>query len=243
MTVSAQDSEQDSEQTAAEPAAPRVSMPARRVGVRVAGVLTVLAVVGVVTWQILAQTALGGVRVVFDVDPVRCEGATVGTMPDTPVLADGAYRDDVYFDEEFYEPRVDITEGMRCALRLHVFNDGWADVAVEAVGVPGMAERMAWPLRVSHVNPNGQTQLADVDDAARFEIEGISIPRGERQTFLVIVEYSGDRTTMEECSSFWPLPPHVVAAAGGATRVVAPADGVGIWYRMGKADGSDCASG
>lgn len=234
MTVT----EQRSDPSAAPPARGRRSAPRRRAALLALGVLAAVAVVGVVTWQILAQTALAGVRVVFDADPVRCEGASVGTMPEAPVVADGAYRDDVYFDEEFYEPRVDIAEGMRCALRVHVFNDGWADVAVEAVGVPGMAEGMAWPLRVSHVNPNGQTRLADVDDAARFAIEGTSVPRGERQAFLIIVEDTGERVAMEECSSFWPLHPYVVAAAGGATREIAPADGAGIWYRM--ADGSDC---
>lgn len=206
-----------------------------------AGALAILAVVGVVTWQILAQTAVGGVRVVFDADPVRCEGATVSTTPDPPAVLAGEYREDVYFDDEFYEPRVEITDGMSCVLRLQVFNDGWAEVAVDAVGIPGMADRMLWPLQVSHVNPNGQAQLPDVEDAAQFEIEGMSIPSGGRQAFLVIVEYTGDRTTMSECSSFRPRPPYIVAAAGGATRAVAPADGIGVWYRMGMSDGSDCA--
>lgn len=223
-------------------AEPSNRRPARRVVRGVALVAVIGVVVGLLTWQILAQTALGGVRMVFDAAPVRCENGSVGLTPDPPEIAEGAFREDVYFDDAFYEPVVDIGEGTRCALRLQVINHGWADVEVTTIGVPGMAQRMEWPVVARHANPNGQNRLPDREDSAEFAIEGIAVPSGATQIFTVIVEYAGAEGTMTQCSSFRPMPPYAEIAAGGMTARVAPGGEVGIWYRAAPASGADCSS-
>lgn len=209
--------------------------PSRRVarGVVVA-VVAGVAALALIGWFVAAQVSLSSVRIVYDAAPVRCEGANVGLY-----AADGGdgAAGEVPFDDRFLSPVVDVTEGMLCAIRLHIVNTSWMEVEVTTVGVPMMGSEMSTPLRALHVNPNGQTRLPDtVEGSAEFLIEGgITVPVGGSQPLLVVIDASGVRDGLGQCVALGPLSPYVVVQLADISRHVASADEDGIWYRRGSA--------
>lgn len=206
--------------------------PSRRVGpgVVVAGVAA-LALVG---WFAAVQVSLSNVRIAYDAAPVRCEGANVGLYSGDD--ADGTAAE-VPFDDRFLSPVVDVTEGMLCAVRLHIVNTSWVEIEVTTVGAPMMGSEMSTPLRALHVNPNGQTRLPDtVEGSAEFLVEGgITAPAGGSQTLLVVIDASGVRDGLGQCIALRPSSPYVIVQLAGLSRHVTSDDDDGIWYRRGSA--------
>ncbi|WP_405374512.1 MULTISPECIES: hypothetical protein [unclassified Microbacterium] len=218
--------------------------PVRRRRRRVAligAIIVVAALTGLAVWQVVAQTAVGGIRIVYDAAPVRCVGGAVSTDPgvDAPVSPDDP-DPGVYFDDEFQNLRVDLVGGVTCGIRMHVTNDGWTDVEITTIGVPGMAADALWPVRAVMVTPNGQTRLDDADRDARFSIEGISVAAGERASFTVIVEYDGSKSAnMSSCSSWTPAAPYALVSAAGVEKTVMSPEEFTVQYRAGTADDCD----
>ena len=206
----------------------RLKVWLRRPGVRPALVVGVV-VVGFVAWLVAIQVLLGSVRIAYDAEPVRCDGAEVGLYP-------GYDEDDpgqsLYFDEQFHDPLVELSPGGVCGIRMHVVNDGWADVVVEKVGMPMMDQTLSGPLDAVMVNPNGQTRLPDTENsAAEFLLEGpIVVPAGATQSFVVVVEDSGDYAALGECTFVRTPGPYAVLTAATFTRQVDSAPTDGFWY-------------
>ncbi len=115
---------------------------------------------------------------------------------------------------------------------MHVVNDGWADVVVEKVGMPMMDQTLSGPLDAVVVSPNGQTRLADTEDsAAEFLLEGsIVVPAGVTQSFVVVVEDSGDDAALGECTYIRSPGPYVVLTAATFTRKVESDPTDAFWY-------------
>lgn len=203
-------------------------------------VLAVGAIAVVVAgWQIAAWTALGAVRIVYDARPVVCEGAEVGLQPSG---ASGEVTGDNGFawDETFYSSVLWVEPGMTCAIRFFVVNDGWSEVDAQAVALPGMQEEHVSLVRPTMVNPNGQTRLADTDDAAVFAIEGMPVPAGEQQAFTVILEANAaDADGYTDCSGFMPTPPEVTVSGLGVQRTVSSPEDSGIWFYAGPREECD----
>ena len=184
-------------------------------------------------WQIAAWSAVGGVRIVYDARPVACEGAEVTLEPpgaSDDLLGDGGFA----WDETFYSSVVGVEPGMTCAIRFFVVNDGWSDIDAQAVALPGMQEEYVSLVRPTMVNPNGQTRLADTDDAAVFAIEGMPVPAGAQQSFTVILEANAeDAGGYDRCSGFIPRPPRVSVSVLGVQRSVASPEASAIGYYAG----------
>jgi hypothetical protein len=190
----------------------------------------------VLAWQVAALSAVGGVRVAYDAMPVVCEGAEVTLDPPVPDAQDAGQAG---YSEEFHSPVVGVMPGMTCGLRLHVINDGWTDVDLSELVLPGMQEEFASPVRPRIVTPNGQVRLPDRDDAAAFDIEGLPLPAGTRQTLTVILDTDeADVDLYGPCSGVTPRGPQVVVSALGTVRAVdAPAE-ADVSYLNGSQD--DC---
>ncbi len=235
--------------TAAAPEPP--SRPRRRgrvVAWAVIASIAVLAVVGLLVWQSLVQSALGGVRVTYDADPVRCQGAEVGLFPG--ITPDGEYPDDVpyelYFDEEFHRPLVDLERGMRCTLRIHVINDGWAEVRVTQLLLRHFGESSGLAVQAVGVSPNGSEPLQltdsygfpDAIDAA-FAIEGgLGVPAGFSQMFVAVFEYGND-ASMGTCGATSVNVPVMTVEALGQSATAAPTEDQVIAFRIPDANGCD----
>lgn len=212
--------------------------PRRRVLLIAALAVGAIAVV-VAGWQIAAWTALGAVRIVYDARPVVCEGAEVGLQP-SGASGEVAGDDGFAWDETFYSSVLWVEPGMTCAIRFFVVNDGWSEVDAQAVALPGMQEDHVSLVRPTMVNPNGQTRLADTDDAAVFAIEGMPVPAGEQRAFTVIVEANAeDADGYTVCSGFMPTPPQVTVSGLGVQRAVSSPEDSGIWFSAGPRDECD----
>ncbi len=90
----------------------RLKIWLRRPGVRPALIAGVV-VVGFIAWLVAIQVLLGSARIVYDAEPVRCDGADVGLYP-------GYDADDpdqsLYFDEQFHDPLVELSPGAVCGI-------------------------------------------------------------------------------------------------------------------------------
>ncbi|BDZ65610.1 hypothetical protein [Agromyces mangrovi Wang et al. 2018] len=202
---------------AAPPAPPR-----RRAGAVAGWIVAAIAVValaGWAAWAALGASALGGVRVVYDAEPLRCDGSAVHLTSDP-------------WNEEFLQPMAELTPGMSCELRVQVVNGGWVDVTVREVWLEGMGSGNLLGLRVDHVNPNGPEPLSQADETfdAGFEIlGGLVVPAGMSQAYTAAIRYDGG-AEMVECGSQGWNPVAVRVEALGASRLVQPADEFAIWF-------------
>ncbi|WP_353808987.1 hypothetical protein [Agromyces sp. SYSU T00194] len=183
------------------------------------GTLAVAALAAWAIWAGLGASALAGVRVVTDAEPLRCEGSAVHLTSDP-------------WNSEFLQPMAELTPGMTCELRVHVVNGGWTDVTVREISLSGMGSGNVLGLRVEHVSPNGPEQSSRAPDAfdAHFEIlGGLVVPAGTSQVFTALVSYDGG-AEMVECGSQGWNPVAVRVETSGASRVVRPADEYAIWF-------------
>lgn len=201
-----------------------------------AGIALVAAAVVVAGWQVAARSAVDGVRIVYDARPTACEGAKVSLDPPSP--SDSFTGENGFaWDEDFYSPVIEVVPGMTCVLRLHVVNDGWSDVEVHSILLPGMDESSNSLVRPTFVNPNGQTRLADTEDGAVFAIEGMPVPAGTRQSFAVILEMNEeDADAFSPCTGSMPRSPEATVSALGVERTVPSPVDAGIWYYAGSRD-------
>lgn len=212
------------------PTAVTSSTDRRRKRVVLAASALALGVLALVAWgsfSALAQSAVGGVRVGYDAQPIRCDGAEVALVPDVANI-------------EFLQPVIALTEGMTCELRVQVVNRGWSDVTVTDVAALGMGADNILGLEAQLVNPNGQERSeATEENAAVFEIASdLIVTAGESSTFTIVFGYGGGAMLMQ-CSAQGWNPPLVTVTALGATREVAPGDENTIWAREGTA--AECA--
>lgn len=227
MTIESEVSE--AEAVASDEPTPR--RHSRSIGAIVATVIAglgLLALAGWGIWTSVASTAVEGVRVVYDAQPVVCEGAEVGTTSDPESI-------------EFLQPIIDLTPAMTCQLRIQVVNDGWSDVTVTTVGLRNMNVGNPLGIEAMFVNPNGQEMLDNPENVdALFDLagDGIVVAPDEIVTFTAFFGYEGD-AQMEQCSSTGWNPPFVTVTAPGATRDVSPSDEFFIWVGMGTEQ--DCA--
>lgn len=211
---------------AADPGLQRRSRRNLALGLSALGIV-VLGLIGWGAYSVTAQSAVNGISVVYDAQPLRCDGAEVGVVPDPSNI-------------EFLQPVVSLTEGMTCELRVQVLNNGWSEVAVTDVTALGMGTGNVLGLEAQFVNPNGQTwRDAPEENAAVFEIDGgIVVPVGESSTFTIVFGYGGG-ASMLACGAQGWNPPRVTVSALGATRDVQPGDENTVWAREGTA--AECA--
>lgn len=192
----------------------------------VVGGLALLAVVGLLVWQSVVQSALSGVRVTYDADPIRCQGAEVGVYPG---VADDDGDGALFFDEEFQQAGVELTPGMRCALRIQVVNEGWTDIEVTEVFLRFFGEGSGLAFSDVMVGPNGQARLPlvesdgfvnDIDAAFRID-GGIPVSPEQPHVFVAVFDYAGD-AQMAECSWMGVNVPVVTFQAFGQSATAAP---------------------
>jgi len=219
----------ESDTTTAAPMRPGVwqeAPPSRRAATPVALGIAALVVLAFIAWGVWAAVALSGVRVVYDTQPVVCDGAQVGRTAQPE-------------DSEFRQPIIDLTPGMTCELRIHVINDGWVDATVTTVGLRGLGAGNALGLVPRIVNPNGQElrEQPDGGDALFDIMGGITVAPGETATFTALFDYVGG-AQLDQCTESGWNPPLVTVTAPGVTRDVSPSAESLIWVRMGAAD--DC---
>lgn len=174
-----------------------------RTGLIVVGIVLVAAITG---WLAIAASALGGVSVEYDAQPLSCDGADVGTTPSIE-------------DEESSDVAVVVTDGATCELKFQVINDGSADVSVEAVTARNFAPGNPAGAVVSYINPNAPLGEA-VEQDYRFALEGpITVPAGAVQTFSIVFTFA-DEPRIGRCSaSGWPIPAATVTAWGQSRTV------------------------
>lgn len=224
--------------------ATRTRMPAERVVAISIAVVFLLAAVAAGSWHLVAQSALSGVRVTYDAEPVRCEGAEVGVFPD--LEPDGEYSEDfpweLYFDDQFRGPLVNVAPGMTCALRVQVVNDGWADVTVTRIDLRFFGEVAGLAVAPVLVNPNGVGPHGTADGSnidASFDIDGgITVPGGATQTFTAVFEYR-DNPAMGVCGATTVNVPVVTFDSVGQARSASPSDDQAISFRKPSPNGCD----
>lgn len=194
----------------------------RRLGRRaIAGLaLAALVLVGWAAWARVSATAVGGVRVIYDAQPIVCEGSEVGVRPSAE-------------NPELLQPVVSLADGMRCELRIQVVNDSWSEVTVTTVGLEGLSSPNPLALEPAFVNPNGQERTDD-RQTAFFEITGgIVVPAGGSATFTAVIDYGGGAEMVTCASQGWGVAVVTVTALG-ATREVRPAAEDVIWFQEGS---------
>ena len=224
--------------------ATRSRLPSERVVAITIAILFLLAAVGAGIWHLVAQSALAGVRVTYDAEPVRCQGAEVGVFPD--LVPDGEYPDDypweLYFDDQFRTPLVNVAPGMTCALRIQVINDGWADATVSRIDLRFFGEIAGLAVAPVLVNPNGVGPHDTPDGSnidASFDIEGgIPVPSGATQTFTAVFEYR-QNPAMGECGATTVNVPVVTFDSMGQARSASPSDDQAISFRKPSPNGCD----
>lgn len=180
----------------------------RRLRLRVA-IPIVLALIGLLTWATLGSTALGGVRVGYDVQPLTCEGTDVGAVPSVE-------------NPSLWQPAAELRPGMRCELRIQVVNEGWTAVTVTEITLVGLAQPNALRLEPLLVEPNG-TASRDIGRDAVFEIEdGVEVAAGATATFVAVISYDGG-AEMDGCTwRGWNVPAVTVSSFWRDRRVQPP---------------------
>lgn len=169
-------------------------------------VFGIVLVVGFAGWLAIAASALGGISVEYDAQPLSCDGTEVGTIPSVE-------------DEDSRDLAVVVTDGATCELKFRVINDGWAEVSVDAVTARGLAPGNPAGAVVSFVNPNAQFGEA-VDGDYRFAVEGlITVPAGAVQTFSIVYTFAGAPRIGRCSASGWSIPAATVTALGRSRTV------------------------
>lgn len=215
----------DADAPAADDAAPPLPGGAPRRRRRGIVIGLVVAALAVATWAAISASAVGGVRVTYDAQPLVCEGSEVGVRPSSD-------------NPELLQPVAVLAPGMRCELRIQVINDGWSDVTVATVGLEGLASPNPLALDPAFVNPNGQ-QRVDRDGTALFEIEGgIVVPAAGSATFTAVIDYAGGAAMVSCSGQGWGVAVVTVTALG-ATREARPAAEDVVWFQEGSL--SSCA--
>lgn len=224
VTVDASDSPAPAEEPAESPTRGRARRRIRWVLLSAAAALVVAAGV----WWISAQTALSGVAVAYDLQPVICEGAEVGQRADDP-------------DSEFYNPVVVWTPGMECRLRVHVINNGWSDITIDSVTLAMMGEDNLQGLEPRTVNPNGQTVTSSEPYGdITFTMTGpLAVGAGDDQLLEAVIDYHGG-AHYAQCSGTGLHTPDVAVSVNGVSVTKAPPPWMLIWFQQGSL--SDCAS-
>lgn len=192
----------------------------------VVAVVAVFAAAVLAGWHLMASAALGPVSLVYDAEPIRCDGAEVGTLP-SPA------------NEDFLWPAVALEAGATCELRIQVVNDGPQPVMVDAVTLAKLAPGGVTGLEVSFVDPNApQGEAVDLD--YRFALEGgFPVAAGSIQTFTAVLSFAAAPGYSPCSSTAWPIPTVSVSALG-QNRTVPPPTGSQIWFLYGGFE--ECAS-
>ena len=202
------------------PAGP-AARPARRRFwvVAAAGLLAVLAIAAVLA----SRSAVDGVIVYQDAEPLVCEGEEV-----FPYSQDDA--------AGLAVPTVVLAEGMGCTLRVHLRNEGWADVTIDAVRLAMMGDFAQVDLDPVSVRPNGSSPRTVDDDDALVPLTEVHLAPGQTMLLESRFRYGGD-AVLDDCSSLSWSPTIVEFSAFGASRAVnAPLD-----VRFALQDPRECA--
>jgi hypothetical protein len=190
-----------------------------------------LALIGAGVWFSTGRILLGRVSVVYDAVPVMCTGTEVSTFDPSP-----QFGDDPTQPEGFLRPVVALTPGMECKLRIHVQNDSWSDVTVDAVSLQYMSSDAVLNLKPERVNPNGPVGHDDPAGdtfSKTFPLMGGDIAAaGETTVLTAWFRYDGGAAE-HDCSSLgWNIPTVSVSALGQTARL-SPPDQDQIFMRAG----------
>jgi hypothetical protein len=198
----------------------------KRAGVIIAVVLAAVVVFGSLiawaVWAAVSQSAIAGVSVGYDSEPVTCTGTTV---EHTTLAITG---------DEYRRPVIILDEDMTCELRIQVVNDGWTDVDIDSLTLTSLWEDNVTGLVPIMVNPNGPARTDD-EAGARFDMGTFGVPAGTTQTLTAVLEYNGDASMMQCAGQGWNIP-LVTVSAMGAARGIQPPERDAIWVHKGTSE-------
>lgn len=192
----------------------------------VLGIIAVLAL----GWFVTAQSAVRGVTVFQDAQPVVCTSVPV-TSTDTPLLDAEPGTADAHL------PTVVLQPGQQCTFRLYVLNEGWATVEIDGVHLPLLGDGSALGItQVSALlNPAADLHNDEPQMDAFAGIQGVSVPPGSSQLVEVRFAYDGG-AQLGQCGAVTASPLSVQVSALGATAT--PTSAMPIIYHRG--DPADC---
>lgn len=188
-----------------------------------------IAVVGALAWMAwgaVGSSALDGVSLQYDTEPIRCDGAVVESRRNVE-------------SGDFSQASVVMTEGMTCELRIQVANDGWAEVNLESVTLTGLAPDNVLQLDVEFVNPNAQHGVVADFDYVFPMPGGYPVAPGSIETVTAVITYDGGAVLSPCSAQGWRIPTATVTAFG-QSRVLASPPHSDIWFSNGSAE--DCGS-
>lgn len=208
---------------AATPAVSPTPSPSRRRALAWALVGSVL-IGGPLIWHLVASQTLDEVGLVYDQEPIACDGATVESRPSSD-------------NPNFVHASVVLTEGMSCRLRMHVANRSGSPVVVEDVTLLGLAPGNVLQIDVQFVNPNGQ-HGEGVDFDYRFPLTGgIAVAPGAIETLEAVLSYEGG-TALSECTAQGWRIPSITVSALGQSRVLESPPNSEVFFSVGSV--ADC---
>lgn len=184
------------------------------------------AVVALVGWQVVVQSALAGVRVVYDALPVACEGGEVGLAP-AIANDDLGGADGFFFDEQMHHIAIDVQPDLDCGIRVHVVNDGWATVGISEATLPGLGESVNSLVVPVSVSPNPLGGPIDREGDAVLLMDGLLVAPDTSQVLVFRVQSNpSDDDAFTECGAVTPLGPRIVVTVWSAVRqIAAPPEG------------------
>lgn len=186
------------------------------------GALLVLIAVIALALAMLTNSALSGVRLVYDAAPLECDNTEVGLVEES---MSGTYRHGI-----------DATVESVCSLTFNVVNEGRTSVKVPSAGVRGFVELV-------HVNPNGSGEVYvhspnNPDDMMDL-LDPIVLKGGENAWFSVTFDNRGD-IPGSECVTYWVDLPTVAVSAFGRERTIQTTKGQELAFVVG--DLGECAA-
>lgn len=176
------------------------------------GTLAIVGILGGTAWGLAVATTSDGLRIAYGVQPVTCDGARVGSVEVDASSAPG-----------LRGAIVELTPGMRCAIHVQLVNDGWADVAVQTVALPSMANGGGFGLEPYVVNPNGMRRVdpgaGDHPNDAVFALDGFVAPAGSITTFEALFEWTSSDKIGEGARIGLDAPAVTISAFGLDWRI------------------------